>query len=465
MDGFDDGSAAFGSKQQGEEGKHARRTGSADDQAAHWDAQPCAPSKEAEFDEEGGANHLAAEPLDEIDRSDGGAAGGQQVVDDENTHAGANRVGVDFEGRGPILEVVVGANGLVGQVPELARRHEAGAEPVDEPGGEKKAAAFHRDDAVHGRDVSRHPIERPAEELGVGQDGRDVLEQDAGAREVGDLADRAIHRLGQLVHRPSDAAGNAHVAIAARMRILLANDDGWNAPGLAALAEGLADIGELFVVAPEHEQSAQSHALTLREPLRVRRTAPGRWAVSGTPADCVYLALHHLLPTPPDLVVSGINHGANLGNDVFYSGTVAAAREACLHGVRAISISLARRDNRPPHWETAVAVARRVVRAVIEQPLPADQHMNVNVPDRACDALRGLRATRLGRRTYEPLVELRHDPRGASYYWIGGPHLDFAEDPSTDGRAVADGFASVTLLETFPGPTWPLTDVRRWTDG
>jgi 5'-nucleotidase len=250
-----------------------------------------------------------------------------------------------------------------------------------------------------------------------------------------------------------------------RLRLLLCNDDGFDAPGLAALADALEPLGEIWIAAPEHEQSARSHALTLREPLRARVTGERRWAVSGTPADCVYVALHHLLPAPPDLVVSGINHGANLGNDVHYSGTVAAAREACLHGMQAISVSQRRTEGAPTHdWETARHVAARVVREVARSPLPALVHLNVNVPDVPLSRLRGLRAATLGQRRYTPRVDSRQDPRGVTYLWIGGPHLDFGDDTRSDGHAVMDGWAAVTPLDAQPNHVEALTVIRGWTD-
>ncbi len=249
------------------------------------------------------------------------------------------------------------------------------------------------------------------------------------------------------------------------MRLLLSNDDGIAADGLAALAAALAPLGSVYVVAPEHEQSAKSHALTLREPLRVRSVGNNRWAVSGTPADCVYVALHHLLAEPPDIVVSGINHGANLGNDVHYSGTVAAAREACLHGRQAISVSLRRADAAGlPNWDTAAHVAARVVDAVSRHPLAALVHLNVNVPDIPLSDLRGIRATSLGERRYQPLVDARQDPRGVTYLWIGGPHIEFNGDPSSDGRAVDQGWASATPLDAYPNHADSLHALRSWTD-
>lgn len=231
------------------------------------------------------------------------------------------------------------------------------------------------------------------------------------------------------------------------MDILLANDDGIDATGLRALEEALAPLGTCWTVAPEREQSAQSHALTLHKPLRVRPHGERRWSVSGTPADCVYIAVHHLLPRRPTIVVSGINRGANLGNDVFYSGTVAAAMEGALHGFPAVAISLVRRGGGAARWDTAGIVARRVVEAAVKNGLPAGAVLNVNVPDIPPEDLKGVKVTRLGRHEYEPLVTLREDPRGGTYYWIGGLAEHFAPTPGTDAPAVLEGYAAVTPLQ------------------
>jgi 5'-nucleotidase len=250
-----------------------------------------------------------------------------------------------------------------------------------------------------------------------------------------------------------------------RLRLLLANDDGIDAPGLHALEAALAGLGEVTTVAPATEQSARSHALTFHEPLRVRSVGERRFSVSGTPADCIYLALHHLLDAPPDVVVSGINRGSNLGNDVHYSGTVAAAREACLAGFSAVSVSLhLEPGDRERHWGTAGAVAARVVRQVLGERLPPLVHLNVNVPNVPASDVLGLRACTLGRRTYAPSVVQRRDPRGRRYFWIGGEHEHFGEDDQTDGIAVERGWASVTPICAYPTHHESLEALRDWTD-
>lgn len=235
------------------------------------------------------------------------------------------------------------------------------------------------------------------------------------------------------------------------MRILISNDDGIQAAGLAPLAEALAPLGEVWVVAPEQEQSARSHALTMHKPLRIRRRAEERWfGVSGTPADCVYMAVHQILPEAPDLVVSGINRGANLGSDILYSGTVAAAMEACLYGLRAMAVSLYINPARPGgahHWDTAAALAARLAADQLRSELPAHVLLNLNVPDRPLGEVKGMRATCMGVRHYEKRVDERTDPWGRRYYWIGGRHMRFDDIPSSDGPALEAGWASVTPLQ------------------
>ena len=228
------------------------------------------------------------------------------------------------------------------------------------------------------------------------------------------------------------------------MRILLSNDDGIHAAGLRALVAAF-DGDEVWVVAPDREQSASSHAISLHRPLRVHELSPRRWAVDGTPTDAVYVGLNHVLKgARPDVVLSGINHGPNLGNDVHYSGTVAAAMEAALLGVHALAISLAAP---PPHdfaeaARFAAALARRVVAS---PPAGGPLLLNVNVP---AGPVRGFRLAPLGKRTYGNAVVEKTDPRGRHYYWIGGEGGAVNEDiPGSDCNVVMlDGLASVTPL-------------------
>lgn len=231
------------------------------------------------------------------------------------------------------------------------------------------------------------------------------------------------------------------------MRILLSNDDGIEAVGLDALARAVAPHGEVWTVAPATEQSAKSHSFTMYEPLRVHEHGPRRFSVTGTPADAVYLALHGLCPERPDLVVSGINRGSNLGTDVLYSGTVAAAREAAAHDVPAVAISLHVPDGSTVlHWETAVSFAREIVGEVVRASLPAGVVLNVNVPNLPLAEVRGVRVAPLARRRYFPLVQTSLDPRGKRYYWIGGPHERFDGAPEDDGPLCLAGWVTLTPM-------------------
>ncbi|MGB5810283.1 MAG: 5'/3'-nucleotidase SurE [Polyangiales bacterium] len=228
-----------------------------------------------------------------------------------------------------------------------------------------------------------------------------------------------------------------------RPLLLVSNDDGVDASGLVALRSALSTFADVYTVAPETEQSAKSHSITLHHPLRFREAEERVWAVDGTPADCVYVAffLKDLLPRRPDLVVSGINHGPNLGNDVHYSGTVAAAREGALRGVPSIAFSNASAD-----MEGAAQYAKGFCKQLLEVTPPAGQALlfNINFPSKPP---RGVRATRLGFRLYSDDVEVRDDPRGRHYLWIGGPggvHNEPVEGADTE--ATDDGYISVTPL-------------------
>lgn len=231
-----------------------------------------------------------------------------------------------------------------------------------------------------------------------------------------------------------------------RPLILLSNDDGVHASGLRALRESLLSIADVFTVAPEAEQSATSHRITLSAPLRHRELGDNVHAVDGTPADCVYIALvlKGLLPRRPDLVVSGINHGFNLGMDVIYSGTVAAAREGALRGVRALAISAHPGASFSDVARQAVPIVQRALTAELPGTSTSSTVLlNVNFPKLSP---LGVRATRLGRRDYEDSVEVRSDPRGRSYYWIGGPASSHDNMEGADTTAVDSGYVSVTPL-------------------
>ncbi len=229
------------------------------------------------------------------------------------------------------------------------------------------------------------------------------------------------------------------------MKILLSNDDGFRADGLRSLSRALKDLAEIVVVAPDRDRSGASNSLTLDTPLRVGHDGDSIYFVNGTPTDCVHVAITGLLDDEPDMVISGINDGANLGDDVLYSGTVAAAMEGRFLGFPAVAISLA--SERRRHFEAAAAVARRLIEQLTMSPLPGDTILNINVPDRPYDALKGFQATRLGHRHRAEPVIRETDPKGEPIYWVGpaGPEQDGG--PGTDFHAVANGYVSVTPLQ------------------
>ncbi|GAB6067731.1 5'/3'-nucleotidase SurE [Methylothermus subterraneus] len=229
------------------------------------------------------------------------------------------------------------------------------------------------------------------------------------------------------------------------MHILLSNDDGYTAEGLIRLAKALQAKARVTVVAPDRDRSGASNSLTLDRPLRISRMENGFYRVDGTPTDCVHLAITGLLEEEPDMVLAGINHGANLGDDVLYSGTVAAATEGRFLGFPALALSLAGEE--PRHFDTAVAVALRLLEQMEKNPLPADTILNVNVPNRPLSEIRGFQSTRLGQRhKAEPVIKAT-DPRGRPVYWVGpaGPEQDAG--PGTDFYAIRAGYVSVTPLQ------------------
>lgn len=242
---------------------------------------------------------------------------------------------------------------------------------------------------------------------------------------------------------------STQTSIFPRMKILLCNDDGIHARGIAVLHKAIGDLGELHVVAPDIERSAAGHAITLTDPIKATHIEKnGKFfgtAVSGTPADCIKLALRLLLKdSPPDLVVSGINLGSNTGISVLYSGTVSAASEAVILGVPAIAISLCTYQN--PHWETAEKVATEIVAKVMKNPLPDGMLLNVNIPNLPYDQLKGMKAARMGRSRFVERFSVHRDPRGNNYYWLDGD-LDLLDDsPDTDVRVVRDGYVALTPI-------------------
>ena len=248
------------------------------------------------------------------------------------------------------------------------------------------------------------------------------------------------------------------------MHVLVSNDDGVEAPGICVLADAMRALGKVTVVAPDRDRSGASNSLTLDGPIRVTEIEPGRYRVAGTPTDCVHLALCGMLADEPDIVVSGINTSANMGDDVLYSGTVAAAMEGRFLGHPAVAVSLASREHDPQHYATAARAALAIVRKLVADPLPADTILNVNVPDRAWDEIAGFEVTRLGHRhRAEPCIRA-NDPRGRDIWWIGpaGPEQDAG--PGTDFDAVRRGFISITPLQVDLTRYTALENVAAWVD-
>ena len=245
------------------------------------------------------------------------------------------------------------------------------------------------------------------------------------------------------------------------MRILVSNDDGVHAEGIRALSEALAACGEVIVVAPDRNRSGASHSLTLEVPLRVTRIAEtGYHAVKGTPTDCVHLAVNELVRPEPDMVVAGINHGANLGDDVIYSGTVAAATEGRHLGFPSLAISLVGKT----HFATAAHYAAWLVKGMMVHSLPADQILNVNVPDLPLDQIKGIRVTRLGNRHRAESVICSEDPRGQPIYWIGPPGSQQDAGEGTDFAAIEQGYVSITPLTIDMTAYSSLAGLGAWLD-
>ena len=229
------------------------------------------------------------------------------------------------------------------------------------------------------------------------------------------------------------------------MRILLSNDDGYQAQGLRELAKALEQLAEITVVAPDRDRSGASNSLTLETPLRVEQVESNVYCVNGTPTDCVHVAITGLLAHEPDMVISGVNHGANLGDDVLYSGTVAAAMEGRFLGSPAVAVSLVAGGGR--HFGTAVSLIRRMVGRMTDDPLPGETILNINVPDLPETSIRGVQATRLGfRHKSEPVVQAR-DPKDRPVYWVGPAGEGQDAGPGTDFHAVANGWISVTPIK------------------
>ena len=244
------------------------------------------------------------------------------------------------------------------------------------------------------------------------------------------------------------------------MRILLSNDDGYFAPGLAALYDALSGLGDIVVVAPEQNRSGASNSLTLDRPLYLKKTTNGFYFVNGTPTDCVHLAVTGMLDDLPDIIVSGINNGANMGDDTIYSGTVAAATEGFLLGIPSIAISLTSFEGN--NFEAAGLVARELVERFIRDPIKEPVLLNVNVPDIPYAELNGMEVTRLGRRHKAEAVVKMNSPRNETVYWVGAAGAAADAGPGTDFNAIERGCVSITPLQIDLTHTAQLPAIRHW---
>jgi 5'-nucleotidase len=235
------------------------------------------------------------------------------------------------------------------------------------------------------------------------------------------------------------------------MKILISNDDGVFAPGLKVLADALKKIGRVYVVAPMEEKSTMGHSLTLHKPLRVHEVAHGFYGINGSPADCVYIAIREVMKGSPDIVISGPNRGGNLGQDVYYSGTVSAAREACILGIPAIALSVdVLHGSKKPlkvRYDTAASAVRAFLKGMDLKDFPKHTLFNINVPNVSAARLKGQKYTRMGFRYYSGNVVRRVDHRGRPYFWVGGQYKGYHNEKGTDCEAVNSGYVSVTPLQ------------------
>jgi len=240
--------------------------------------------------------------------------------------------------------------------------------------------------------------------------------------------------------------------------ILLTNDDGYQAEGLLAVAEALADFATVSIVAPSREQSGTAQSLTLRQPIVCNQIAEREWAIDGTPADCVIVALHRLLPEKPDLLISGINHGANLGENVYYSGTVGAAREGALHHIPSMAVSLCAKKDKVK-FENSALVARATAEMIVKEGLPDQVLLNVNVPEPWNGSVK---FTRQSKKITRNQLSEGKDPRGRSYFWLFEQRIDKDIEPDTDYAAIFSGAVSITPLHLNPTHTESLNHLSHW---
>lgn len=252
------------------------------------------------------------------------------------------------------------------------------------------------------------------------------------------------------------------------MRILISNDDGVHAPGLMKLAEALSALAEVVVVAPDRDRSAASNSLTLDAPLRVTESPNGFFAVNGTPTDSVHIAITGYLSENPDMIVTGINAGANLGDDVLYSGTVSAAMEGRFMGYPAIAFSLVKAHQTNPeighYYDTAATIATLLIKKLMQDPLPKDTILNVNVPDKPLSEIKGFKITRLGHRHIAEKMLASQDPRGNTIYWIGPAGREQDAGEGTDFYAINQGYVSITPLKTDLTDYGFMGALSKWSD-
>lgn len=243
------------------------------------------------------------------------------------------------------------------------------------------------------------------------------------------------------------------------MLVLLTNDDGINAKGLLTLKRELSKVGQVWVVAPDREQSATSHSLTLQYPLRINRIAEKFYSVDGTPTDAVMLAVYAIMKRKPDILISGINHGPNLGDDVSYSGTVAAAMEGTILNIPSIAVSNVNWNAK--HFESAVKFVRKLVNFVLKNGLPKDTFLNVNIPDKK-NVIEKFKITRLGKKVYNDVVIEKIDPRGKNYFWIGEQTSVWEKEDDTDFAAIQKGYVSITPLHLDMTDYKAIEQIKRW---
>lgn len=260
--------------------------------------------------------------------------------------------------------------------------------------------------------------------------------------------------------RPASTQRLTIMSAGAEKIILITNDDGIDAEGMKALCRSLEEIGTIFIVAPEQEQSASSHAITLDKPLRIKEYNPNKFGVSGTPTDCVLLAVHAILERNPDLIVSGINHGPNMGEDVTYSGTVAAAIEGSILGIPSMAVSIASWE--PVSFAEAAAASKYLACKMLDPSIPKASLWNVNVPPADMYRIKGIKITKLGSRTYKDIIIRKKDPRGRDYFWIGGEEPGWSIEDNTDFKAVTSGYISLTPLRLDLTDYKNIVELKEW---